>query len=118
MPDNTPEPYRIHDGLAVYRFGDSGDPVLLMPGPHRFQRPGMRSADALVDVLVALGRRVITFDPPGSGSSTRPASLSMREMHDCATESLDVCGVSDPVGRDGPQHGRTGVAGVYAGPPG
>ncbi|WP_411967053.1 alpha/beta fold hydrolase [Haloferax sp. YSSS75] len=97
MPDQPPDPFRIHDGLAVYRFGDSGDPVLLMPGPHRFQRPGLRSADALIDGLVALGRQVITFDPPGSGASTRPASLSMEEMHDCATESLDVCEVSDPV---------------------
>lgn len=32
-------PFAIHAGLAVYRFG-GGEPILFMPGPHRFQRPG------------------------------------------------------------------------------
>jgi hypothetical protein len=42
-------PYVIHDGLAVYCFG-SGEPVFLMPGPHRFQKPGDRTADALIGI--------------------------------------------------------------------
>jgi pimeloyl-ACP methyl ester carboxylesterase len=90
------EPLTIRRGLAVYRIGD-GEPVLLMPGPHRFQRPGLRSADALIDGLVDLGRTVVTFDPPGSGRSSRPADLGMAEMHGCAAEALDACEVSDPV---------------------
>jgi pimeloyl-ACP methyl ester carboxylesterase len=64
-------PCRICHPLAVYRIGE-GRPVLFMPGPHRFQRPGLRSADALIAGLTGLGRSVITFDPPGSGQSTRP----------------------------------------------
>ena len=28
---NPPQPYAIHDGLAIYRIG-GGQPVLLMPG--------------------------------------------------------------------------------------
>jgi hypothetical protein len=82
--------------LAVYRFG-SGQQVLLMPGPHRFQQPGDRTADALIAGLTQLGRQVITFDPPASGRSTRAARLGMPEMHQCADEALDVCGVAGPV---------------------
>jgi pimeloyl-ACP methyl ester carboxylesterase len=88
--------YVLHDGLAVYAFG-SGEPIFFMPGPHRFQKPGDRSADALIDGLARLGRRVITFDPPESGRSTRPARLGMAEMHGCTDEALEVCGVSGPV---------------------
>lgn len=80
-------PYAIEDGLAVYRIG-AGEPILLMPGPHRFERPGLRSADALIDGLVGLGRQVITFDPPGSGRSTRRARLSLAEMYQCTDEAL------------------------------
>ncbi len=90
------EPHDVHKGLAVYRFG-AGEPVFLMPGPHRFQRPGMDSADALIDGLTALGRSVITFDPPGSGRSTRSAVLGMPEMHACTDEALTVCGLPGPV---------------------
>lgn len=31
---NATYPMRVHNGLAIYRFGE-GEPVLLMPGPHR-----------------------------------------------------------------------------------
>ena len=82
---------KIVNGLAIYTFGSAaanGEPIFFMPGPHRFQRVGLRSADALITLLVALNRCVITFDPPGSGKSTRPAHLSMEEMHDCTTEVL------------------------------
>jgi len=93
---NPPEPWAIHDGLAVYRVGD-GSPVLLMPAPHRFQIPGDGSAMPLIEGLTALGRQVISFDPPASGRSNRPMRLSMSEMHDCADEALAVCGISGPV---------------------
>ena len=79
-----------------------------MPGPHRFARPGLPMTDALIDGLTALHRQVITFDPPGSGGSTRPANLSMREMHDCADEALDVCGVVGGV--DAVGHSMSGLA--------
>jgi proline iminopeptidase len=88
--------YVMHDGLAVYAFG-SGEPIFFMPGPHRFQKPGDRSADVLIDGLVRLGRQVITFDPPESGRSTRPARLGMAEMHKCTDEAQDVCGVPGPI---------------------
>lgn len=81
----------LHDGLAVYAFGD-GVPILFMPGPHRFQKPGDRSADAIIEGLARIGRKIITFDPPESGQSTRPSNLGMVEMHQCACEALDVCG--------------------------
>src|SRR4051812_34468401 len=80
----APIPTLIHDGLAVYSFGQ-GEPILFMPGPHRFEQPGDRMADALLAGLTALGRRAITFDPPASGQSTRPARLGMPEMHGCAS---------------------------------
>jgi len=100
-------PYRIHNGLAVYRFG-RGSPIFLMPGPHRFQRPGYRTADALINGFVRLGYQVITFDPPGSGYSTRPARISMAEMHRCSQEALEVCQVFEPVGGVG--HSMGGLA--------
>jgi len=104
---NPPEPYAIHDGLAVYRIG-GGPPVLLMPGPHRFQIPGDGSAMPLIEGLTGLGRQVISFDPPGSGRSNRPMRLSMSEMHDCADEALAVCGISGPI--DAVGHSMGGLA--------
>lgn len=91
-----PAPFVVRDGLAVYRYGD-GETVFLMPGPHRFQRPGLRSADALITGLMSLGRSVVTFDPPGSGHSTRPAELGMAEMHACSEEALQACGIHGPI---------------------
>lgn len=90
------DPFVISHGLAVYKIGE-GDPVLFMPGPHRMQRVGTRSGDALIGGLRELGRSVLTFDPPGSGRSSRPAHLSMDEMHECAEETLSVLGVENPV---------------------
>lgn len=104
---DQPTPFVIDNGLAVYRFG-AGEPILFMPGPHRFQRSGLRTADALIEGLTDLGRQVITFDPPASGQSTRPAHLGMAEMHQCASEALDVCGVSGPV--DALGHSMGGLA--------
>jgi proline iminopeptidase len=91
-----PDPYLVHDGLAVYRVGD-GSPILLMPAPHRYQIPGDGSAGSLIAGLTALGRQVISFDPPASGRSSRPMRLSMSEMHDCADEALAACEISGPV---------------------
>ena len=90
----------LHDGLAVYRFGDgpdSGEPIFFMPGPHRFQRPGLRTADALIHGLTRLGRSVVTFDPPGSGRSTRAAQLGLEEMLACTDEALEVAALREPV---------------------
>lgn len=101
------EPSVVDGGLAVYVLG-TGRPVFLMPGPHRFQRPGLRSADALIDGLLALGRSVVTFDPPGSGRSRRPADLGMAEMHACAAEALSVAGVTGRV--DALGHSMGGMA--------
>ena len=101
-------PAVVVDGLAVYVLGSGGEPVLLMPGPHRFQRPGLRSADTLISGLVGLGRVVVTFDPPGSGHSTRPASLGMPEMVECTAEALAAAGVEGPV--DAVGHSMGGMA--------
>ena len=82
--------------------------MLLMPGPHRFQIPGDGSAMPLIEGLTALGRQVISFDPPGSGRSNHQMRLSMSEMHDCADEALAVCGIAGPV--DGVGHSMGGLA--------
>ena len=86
----------IHNGLAVYGYGD-GELILFMPGPHRFQKPGDRSADAIIEGLTRIGRRVVTFDPPESGQSTRTSNLGMEEMHLCAYEALDGWGAEGSV---------------------
>ena len=72
-------PYWLYDGLAVYRLGH-GEPVLLMPAPHRFERPGLREFDALADGLQRLGRQVITYDPPGW---SRPLHRGTRSVLGC-----------------------------------
>lgn len=56
--------------LAVHGIG-SGEPVLLIPA-HRFECLGLPEFDVLIEGLTALGRQVITYDPPGSGSSPGP----------------------------------------------
>lgn len=95
-PTVRPEPYAVHDGLAIYRIGD-GTPALLMPAPHRFQQPGDGSAGPLIAGLTGLGRQVISFDPPGVARSPRTARVSMEEMHGCADEALTACSIATPV---------------------
>jgi len=85
----------VHEGLAVYAFG-SGEPVLLMPYPHAASVVGSLTLTALIEELRTLGRKVITFDPPGAGRSTRPMRLGMPEMLRCAEEALILCSVSEP----------------------
>lgn len=99
--------WSMHDGLAIYHVG-AGVPIFLMPGPHRFARPGLPTTDALITGLNALGREVVTFDPPGSGRSTRPARLGMQEMEDCTDELLDICGEVGAVDAIG--HSMSGLA--------
>ncbi len=89
-------PWLNHNGLAVYRIA-VGEPIVFMPGPHRFERVGLAGADALIAGLVKLGRQVLTFDPPGSGLSTRVARPGLTEMHTCVDEVLACAGLSEPV---------------------
>jgi pimeloyl-ACP methyl ester carboxylesterase len=91
-----PKPTFLHDGLAIYAFG-AGAPLFLMPHPHGASVVGDLAPTALIDGLVRLGRRVITFDPPGAGRSTRSLRLTLAEMLDCTEESLGVCGVPGAV---------------------
>jgi pimeloyl-ACP methyl ester carboxylesterase len=100
-------PVVVHDGLAVYRIGH-GRPILLMPGLHRFEWPGLPVMDALINSLTGIGHQVITFDPPGSGYSTRPARLGMAELHQCTKEALDACERDAPVDAIG--HSMGGLA--------
>ena len=78
----------------MYDLG-SGEPVLLMPYPHGATVVGGRTLTELVEGLKSLGWRVVTFDPPGSGRSTRTMRLDMGEMLGCAEEALEVCGLGD-----------------------
>lgn len=94
-------------GLAVHRIG-TGDPVLLMPAPHRFERVGLWAFDVLVDGLTSLGRQVITYDPPGSGRSEGPARVTLDEVLRCTDRALDACATSAPV--DAVGHSMAGLA--------
>jgi pimeloyl-ACP methyl ester carboxylesterase len=98
---------RSTNGLAVYARG-AGPPLLLMPYPHALSVVGDRTVDRLLDGLAGLGRRVVTFDPPGSGRSARPPRLGMPELLDGAEEALAALGVSGPVDVFG--HSQGGVA--------
>jgi pimeloyl-ACP methyl ester carboxylesterase len=86
---------RESSGLAVYTAGD-GAPVLVLPYPHASTVRPM-GEDDLAQMLVELGRSIVTFDPPGAYRSTRPMRCDMAEMVDCAVEALLAAGVSAPV---------------------
>jgi pimeloyl-ACP methyl ester carboxylesterase len=101
------QPFAIQNGLAIYAVG-SGPPLLLMPYPHANSVVGDASMSRMIERLAHLPRRVITFDPPGSGRSTRALRLDMAEMIACAVESLDACGVDRAVDVWG--HSQGGVA--------
>ena len=100
-PTSTPQPFTIHDGLALYRLG-AGAPILLMPWPHGASLVGDPTPDAIIAGLNRLGRQVITFDPPETGRSTRPKRMSIAEMLDCAEEALDICSPPAAGQRAGP----------------
>ena len=91
-----PMPYTLPNGLAVYRFG-SGVPLLWIPYPHADEVIGDPSPTTLIRQLTALGREVISFDPPGSGRSARTMELGMPEILACAKEALEVCNIKDSV---------------------
>jgi proline iminopeptidase len=109
--DSYLEPAAILDGLAVYDVGQ-GDPVLLIPYPHGHTEEPMAQGD-IADLLLQMGRRVISFDVPGAYRSTREPVGDMDEMIRSADETLDYLGIDDPVDVVG--HSMSGfVALAYA----
>ena len=88
------------DGLAVYDLGHGPgqeDPLLLMPGPEESgATQSARSSLALL--LVRLGKRVITFDPPGSNGSASAGPVDDGLLVRCALKSLDSRLLDAPVG--------------------
>jgi pimeloyl-ACP methyl ester carboxylesterase len=89
------EPVSVDDGLAIYTAG-SGEPVLLFPYPHGHTTAPMAQGP-LSDILVGMGRTVVTFDVPGAYRSTREPAGDMDEIIRCADETLDRLGIRDPV---------------------
>lgn len=87
-----PEPFRIEQGLAIYAEGD-GEPILVFPYPHAHTQVPM-IADALAESFRDLGRRTLSFDPPGAFRSLREPKADMPEMLGCARETLAACGES------------------------
>jgi pimeloyl-ACP methyl ester carboxylesterase len=94
-PRGNAAPAWIHDELAVYDLG-AGPPLLVMPNPQGMVR-APEANGPLARLLVGLGRRVITFDPPGAFASPRPPRLGLAEMLACTHETLAVAGVQPPV---------------------
>lgn len=95
MSDVANTLFRIRNGLAVYEMGE-GEPLLLMPYPHGFAT-GPAAEGPLAQLIAGLGRRVLTFDPPGAFRSTRPAQVSIEEMLAGAVETLCECDVAGPL---------------------
>jgi len=89
------EPASVIDGLAVYTIG-SGEPVLLFPYPHGHTTEPMAQGP-IADILVEMGRTVVTFDVPGAYRSTREPVGDMDEMLRSADETLDRLGIAGPV---------------------
>jgi pimeloyl-ACP methyl ester carboxylesterase len=95
QPRRIAVPAHVSDGLAVYDLG-AGPPLLLMPNPQGMVR-APEAHSPLADLLVGMGRRVVSFDPPGAFASPRPPQLGLAEMLACAQEALEVAGVRLPV---------------------
>jgi proline iminopeptidase len=89
------EPVSVVDDLAVYTIG-SGEPVLLFPYPHGHTTEPMAQGP-IAEILVEMGRTVVTFDVPGAYRSTRTPVGDMDEMIRSADETLDKLGIQDPV---------------------
>lgn len=89
-------PLAMVDGLAVYRIG-RGRPLLLFPYPHASTMRPM-AEDLLADLLMGMGREVVTFDPPGAYRSTRAARCDMTEMLGCAAEALQAARTGQQAG--------------------
>jgi pimeloyl-ACP methyl ester carboxylesterase len=51
----------------------------------------------LAQLLIGMGFRVVTFDPPGAFRSHRPPFVGMAEMLGCAEEAIAATGVATPV---------------------
>lgn len=100
------QPFSVTDGLAVYSIG-SGDPVLLFPYPHGHTVEPMAQGP-IAQILVGLGRNVITFDVPGAYRSTREAVGDMDEMIRAADETVERLGIQGPVDVVG--HSMSGLA--------
>lgn len=80
------EPHSVVNGLAVYSRGN-GRAVLLFPYPHAANHQPMVQSP-LADMLVAMGRTVITFDLPGAYRSTRTPIGDIQEIVSSADEAL------------------------------
>jgi proline iminopeptidase len=52
---------------------------------------------SLAELLVGLGQRVVSFDPPGAFASSRLPRLGLVEMLACSREALQDAGVAAPV---------------------
>nr|NQU94177.1 alpha/beta hydrolase [Bacteroidota bacterium] len=89
------EPSQIQRGLAMYHIGN-GEPVFLMPYPHA-SSPTSMAESPLAVILLDLGYSVITFDPPSSFQSSRPATCGMKEMIDCTNETLAFFKIHDSI---------------------
>ncbi|MFC1618827.1 alpha/beta fold hydrolase [Candidatus Neomarinimicrobiota bacterium] len=94
VPVLSMEPTANINGLAVYRLGE-GKPVFLMPYPHA--SGGSMADNLLADILLGLGRSVITFDPPGAYHSTRAPAVTMGEMLNCTSETLAYFDIAGPI---------------------
>src|SRR4029450_7033762 len=71
-------------------------PLLLMPNPQGMVRTS-EAHSPLAGLLVGLGRRVVSFDPPGAFASSRPPRLGLAEMLACSRQALQVAGVGPSV---------------------
>ena len=93
--DNFITPSLIQDDLAVYIRGE-GEPILVFPYPHAGTTEPMAQSD-LSDSLLALDRKVITFDVPGAYASLRAPQADMDEMLECGLEALEAAGIDGSV---------------------
>ena len=70
--------------------------MLLFPYPHGHTVEPMAQGP-IADILVGMGRQVVTFDVPGAYQSTREPTGKMEEIIRAADEVLDALGIQAPV---------------------
>lgn len=89
------KPTIMANDLAVYIVGE-GKPILVFPYPHAGTNEPMAQSDFSA-AFIALGRKVITFDVPGTYASTREPEVDMEEMLDSALKALEAAGVEGKI---------------------
>ncbi|KXS15804.1 alpha/beta-hydrolase [Gonapodya prolifera JEL478] len=101
--ESTPIRTQVSKGLAYHMIGPPlrpnplPTPTFLVPDPYGYVDFSRHLAHRPLYSRLAKDRTVISFDPPGAGSSTRKPMVSMDEMLSAIKETISLVGITQPI---------------------